>query len=89
MSYYVYILECGDGTFYTGQTNDLHRRLVEHQKGHGARYTMKRKPVRLVHAEKYPTRGFAMRREKEIKNLGRKGRERLILHGRTTLDDFE
>jgi putative endonuclease len=50
---WMYILECVDGSYYVGSTNDLERRLLEHQEGRGARYTMKRLPVKLVYTEEY------------------------------------
>lgn len=70
MTFHVYILECSDGTFYTGYTSDLMRRLGEHNHGSkGARYTKARRPVKLIHHEEYKTRSEAMKRENEIKKL--------------------
>ena len=76
---WVYILECGDGSFYTGSTIDLERRLAEHSAGKGARYTRSRLPVKLAFAEKQPSRREAMRREAQVKRLPRKRKEALIL----------
>ncbi len=70
-SYFVYILECKDGTLYTGITTDLKRRLKEHQAGAGARYTRARSAVRMVYTEKHKNRSAASRREAEIKRLPR------------------
>lgn len=71
MSAFVYLVECADGTLYTGWTTDLARRLRQHNAGRGARYTRTRRPVRLVYAEAQPTRSAAMRREAALKRLPR------------------
>ena len=60
---WVYMLECGDGSLYTGWTNDLARRLAAHQSGRGAKYTRGRAPVRLVYAEQCTDKSAALRRE--------------------------
>lgn len=73
----VYILQCADGSLYTGWTNDLSRRLAAHQAGKGAKYTKGRLPVSLVYVEKHPSKEEAMRREYAIKRLSR--REKLAL----------
>ena len=70
-AYTVYILRCGDGTLYTGCTNDLTRRLRAHSAGKGAKYTRVRLPVELVYAEPAADRSQALRREAAIKSLGR------------------
>ena len=67
----VYMLRCGDGSLYTGMTNDLLRRLAAHRAGIGGRYTRARLPVRLVYRETRATRGAALRREAAIKRLPR------------------
>lgn len=67
----VYILECEDGSLYTGATNDLAKRLRTHESGHGAKYTRSHVPVRLVHVESCANQSMALRRENEIKNLPR------------------
>lgn len=74
----VYILQCADGTLYTGITNDLARRVGEHEAGTGAKYTRGRAPLTLVHSESVNTRGEALRREAAIKALSRNGKLRLI-----------
>ena len=71
MGYLVYILRCGDGTLYTGCTNDLPRRLQAHQSGRGAKYTRSRLPVELVYQEAVPDRSAALQREAAIKRLDR------------------
>jgi putative endonuclease len=75
---YCYIVECSDGTLYTGWTTDPERRVKMHNKGLGARYTKMRRPVKLVHVEKLPDKISAMKRELAIKRLGRMGKEKLI-----------
>jgi putative endonuclease len=76
--HYVYVLECSDGSYYTGYTTDVERRVETHDAGDGAKYTRGRTPVDLVHVESYETRSAAMRREHEIKQLRRREKERLV-----------
>lgn len=76
--HHVYVLECADGTLYTGYTTDVDRRLAEHEAGDGAKYTRGRTPVELVHVESYPTRSEAMSREYEIKQLSREQKAQLV-----------
>lgn len=78
MSCYCYIVECADGTFYTGWTTDPQRRLKTHNAGRGARYTRMRGPVRLVYVEEQPDRSSAMKRERAIKALSRQRKKKLI-----------
>jgi putative endonuclease len=65
------VLRCGDGTLYTGATNDLPARLATHAAGKGARYTRSRLPVALVYEERAADRGSALRREAALKRLSR------------------
>ena len=74
----VYILTCGDGSFYTGISTDVSRRLEEHNSGRGARYTRARLPVGLVYQESSATRGDALKREAAIKRLSRAAKLDLI-----------
>ncbi len=74
MNWIVYILRCADGTLYTGITNDLERRMAEHEAGQGAKYTKGRGPFKLVYQEICQDRGVASRREIEIKSLDRKAK---------------
>jgi putative endonuclease len=74
----VYILQCADGTLYTGWTTDLERRFQAHNSGRGARYTRGRRPVRLVYHEEQPTRSAAQRREAAIRRLSRTDKLKLI-----------
>lgn len=69
MSAYCYIVECIDGSYYTGWTTDPQRRLKQHNTGRGARYTRARCPVQLVYVEAHATRSKAMKREQTIKKL--------------------
>lgn len=78
MPHYVYVLECADGSFYTGYTTDPERRVREHNAGEGAKYTRGRTPVELVHTESFETRSAAMAREHAIKERSRAKKEALI-----------
>ena len=78
---YTYIVKCRDNTYYTGWTKDLDRRMKDHNSGTGAKYTRSRRPVRLVYYEAYRTKEEAMRREREIKRMSRKEKEKLIADG--------
>ncbi len=73
-----YIVECCDGTFYTGWAVDAERRLKVHNAGRGARYTRMRLPVKLVYVEPQPDRTAAMKRERAIKKLPRERKLALI-----------
>jgi len=66
------MLQCADGTIYTGSTTDLKRRFAEHSNGTGARYTASRRPLKLIWAERRSDRSTAQIREAEIKRLSRK-----------------
>ena len=68
---YTYMLHCGDGTLYTGWTNDLEKRLAAHNAGKGGKYTRSRLPVELAYYEEHETKEEAMRREWAIKQLTR------------------
>jgi putative endonuclease len=82
MSCYCYIVECADGTYYTGWAIDPEKRVAMHNRGRGARYTRTRVPVKLVYVEELPDRTSAMKREMAIKRLGRKGKNKLICEER-------
>lgn len=71
MSWYVYILRCGDGSLYTGITDDVPRRFAAHQAGKGAKYTRGRGPLTLVYTEEQPDKSAALKREIAIKKLKR------------------
>lgn len=78
MAHHVYIVECADGTFYTGYTTDVARRVAEHNAGTGARYTRGRTPVELVYTERFSAKSPALQREYEIKQLPRPKKEALV-----------
>jgi putative endonuclease len=79
-TWYVYILNCADNTFYTGIATDVERRLQEHNEDNktGAKYTRARRPVKLVYHEQCVSRSEAAKREYEIKQLDRQAKEALI-----------
>ena len=74
----MYILECADGSYYTGSTNNLERRLQQHQNGEGANYTKKHLPVKLVYFEEFQRIDDAFYREKQVQGWSRKKKEALI-----------
>lgn len=76
--FYVYLARCDDGTLYTGYTADLKKREAKHNEGKGARYTRIRRPVRIVYHEEFETKSDAMKREYQIKCLGKKDKEGLM-----------
>ena len=78
MSWQVYILQCSDGSFYTGITNNLELRVKTHNSGRGAKYTKNRLPVRLVYKEYTKDKSQSLRRELEIKKLSRLAKKELI-----------
>lgn len=74
---YTYIVECSDGSLYTGWTNNIEKRILAHNEGRGARYTRGRTPVKLVHLEEFETKEEAMSREFAIKQLTREQKLKL------------
>ena len=78
MPFFCYLLECADGTFYTGWTTDPARREDEHNAGRGAKYTRSRRPVKLIYVEEMPDKSSALKREIAIKGFSRKAKEKLI-----------
>ncbi|MEI7897724.1 MAG: GIY-YIG nuclease family protein [bacterium] len=75
---WMYILECADGSYYTGSTNNLELRLQQHQAGEGANHTKKRLPVKLVYFEEFYRIDEAFYREKQVQGWSRKKKEALI-----------
>ena len=75
---YCYIVECADGSYYTGWAIDPQKRLAVHNQGRGARYTRMRLPVRLVYIEEQPDRTAAMKRERAIKKMTRDAKRKLF-----------
>lgn len=83
MPFYVYMLLCEDGSYYTGYTKDIDLRVKQHKIGTGARYTKLHKPKRLVYTEEFETIREAMKRERKIKKLSHKEKNKLVnLHSR-------
>ncbi len=78
MAFYVYILQCMDGSFYTGYTKDIDARTKQHENGKGARYTKAHRPQKLAYTELHDSRGQAMKREREIKKLSHQQKQDLI-----------
>lgn len=79
MNCFVYILECADGTYYIGSTNNLEKRLHEHNHSkNGAHYTKIRRPVVLKYSEIVSSLSDARKREAELKKLSRREKERLV-----------
>ena len=74
----MYILRCSDGSYYTGHTDDLEKRLVAHMRGDFSGYTLNRRPVDLVFAQDFSSRDEAFERERQIKGWSRKKKEALI-----------
>ncbi|MBQ9915527.1 MAG: GIY-YIG nuclease family protein [Clostridia bacterium] len=77
--HYVYILECGDGSYYTGWTTHLDERVAKHASGHGAKYTRSHLPVQLVYWECFSDKSGALKRECAIKALTRTEKQKLIM----------
>ncbi|HKZ83394.1 MAG TPA: GIY-YIG nuclease family protein [Anaerolineae bacterium] len=75
---FVYIVECADGTLYTGWAIDVNKRVAAHNAGRGSRYTRARRPVKLVYVEKRATRAIVMKREAIIKKMPRAKKLRLL-----------
>jgi len=78
MPHFVYFVKCRDQSFYCGYTNDLMKRVETHNKGKGAKYTQKRRPVVLVYFEEFEDKSSAMKREYALKQLSRKEKEEII-----------
>ena len=78
--YFVYLIECGDGTIYTGITTDIQRRFKEHRLGKGGAYTRSKNAKKVLYAEKYKNRSSALKREAQIKSWNRN--KKLVLINR-------
>ena len=78
MPYYVYIISCTDGTFYTGYTKNIDTRIKLHESGKGARYTKMHKPEKIAYVELFDSRAKAMKREREIKKMTHQQKLNLI-----------
>ena len=88
MANYAYIVECSDGTLYTGYTNNLEKRINAHNSGHGAKYTRPRLPVKLVYFEEYSDANDAISREKQIKGYSRSKKNELVKKQNPDFKDF-
>jgi putative endonuclease len=88
VSWVVYILECADGTLYTGITNNLEKRLAAHEVGAGAKYTKGRGPFRLVFREDYADRSDASKRERMIKKMSRAEKKTLFVLDKYSLSQI-
>ena len=78
MGFWVYILRCADDSYYTGHTDDLEKRIAEHQAGAGGRYTVTRRPVTVVFAEEFASREEALACERQVKGWRRAKKEALM-----------
>jgi len=78
MPYYVYILLCKDGSYYTGHAKNVKHRVEQHKKGQGARYTRMHRPEKIVYVEEFNSRTDAMKREREIKSFSHSKKQRLV-----------
>ena len=78
MTAYAYIVECADGTLYSGWTNDLEKRIAAHNAGQGAKYTRSRRPVTLRYYEEFEDKSEALRRECALKKMSRAAKQNLI-----------
>ena len=82
MTAYAYIVECADGTLYSGWTNDLEKRVAAHNAGQGAKYTRSRRPVTLRYYEEFEDKSEALRRECALKKMSRAKKQALIEKGK-------
>lgn len=80
--HYFYVLECADGSYYAGYTNDLEKRLAAHNAGKGAKYTRAKGPSKLIHQEGYDTKPAAMKAEYAFKQLTKAQKIRYIAEGK-------
>lgn len=83
--HYIYIIQCADGTLYTGWTTDLDGRMEAHNSGAGAKYTRGRGPVRLLYSETFEAKGEALKRENQIKKMDRAKKIKLMGPGKEEL----
>ena len=83
--WFVYILRCGDGSLYVGETNDVVKRLADHNRGRGGGHTARHRPVELAFVEEHPTRTLCLDRERQIKRWTRFKKEALIAGDRRAL----
>jgi len=89
IDYWVYIIRCADGSYYTGSSRDLEKRLQAHEEGRAAAYTARRRPLYLAFSEKHDTMEAARRRELQIKRWTRKKKEALITGNEKSLKSMD
>lgn len=83
--YFIYLIQCGDNTLYTGIAKDVGRRFTEHNIGKGAKYTRTRKVVKVLYTEEYPSKSQALKREAQIKGWRREKKLNLIKFGKPVI----
>ncbi|WDF05359.1 GIY-YIG nuclease family protein [Shouchella hunanensis] len=83
MKHYMYVLECGDQSWYTGYTNNVEQRLRKHEEGKGAKYTRGRGPLKLIFVETFATKEEALKQEYQFKRKTRRAKERYVLERRS------
>jgi putative endonuclease len=83
MSYYVYIILCRDGSFYTGSTKNVEERAKLHMEGRGAKYTKSHPPLTIAYVETFQSRSEAMKRERAIKKLNHSQKQQLVNSNKT------
>ncbi|GAF22094.1 endonuclease [Bacillus sp. JCM 19047] len=83
MKHYMYVLECGDQSWYTGYTNNVDQRLRKHEEGKGAKYTRGRGPLKLIFVETFATKEEALKQEYQFKRKTRRAKERYVLERRS------
>ena len=76
--FYVYMLKCADDSYYVGHTDDLEKRVAQHETGVCGGYTAQRRPIRLVFADEFPSRDDAIQRERQLKGWSRANEQALI-----------
>ena len=76
--WYVYVLKCSDGSFYTGATSDLKKRFIDHKRGKGGRYTRSHKPIKIVYSERLSSKSQALKKELEIKSWSKQKKIRIL-----------
>lgn len=84
--HYFYVLECADGSYYAGYTNDLEKRLAAHNAGKGAKYTRAKGPVKVIHYESFATKPEAMKAEYAFKQLPKAKKIRYIATGKEEVE---
>jgi putative endonuclease len=79
--WFIYILLCKDGSYYTGSTNDVEKRFKDHLEGRGARYTKSHKPIEVIYREEFKSKSVALKREAELKKWSKAKKVKLVQSG--------